>query len=73
MDTHLYMYKAEITKPGVQLNINISSIMLDQKHEFWLKGTSVVSLQRKLPSEHFVNYLHRTVCCAVFTVGNHVI
>ena len=32
MDTRLY--KGEMTKPGVQLNVNVSSIILDQKHEF---------------------------------------
>ena len=30
----------EMTKPGVQLNINISSIILDRKHEFWPKSVS---------------------------------
>ena len=29
MDTHLY--KGEMTIPGVQLNVNVSSVILDQK------------------------------------------
>ena len=58
MDTCLY--KGELTKPGVQLNINVSSIILDRKHEFRTKSTGVVSLQRTLGSEHFVNCLHCT-------------
>ena len=62
MDTCLY--KEEMTTPGVQLNINISSIILEQKHEFRTKSTSVVSLQRTLSkrTEHFVNCLHCTLC-----------
>ena len=33
-DVDTRLYKGEMTKPGVQLNINVSSIIQDQKHEF---------------------------------------
>ena len=59
MDTRLY--KGEVTKPGVHLNINISSIILDQKHEFRSKSTGVVSFQRTLGSDHFVSCTLRVV------------
>ena len=32
MDTRIY--KGEMTIPGVQLNVNVSSVILDRKHEF---------------------------------------
>ena len=60
-DVDTRLYNGEMIKPDVQLKIYISSIILDLKHEFRTKSTGVVSLQRTLGSEHFINCLHCTL------------